>query len=447
MTWGITRLRAEQLHVCIEETHSDERHRAGRPYPGAVETVNAWHEAGHFIHITSHRAERCPRRDRALAATQIGLRYDELLLLLRQGHPLRRDRHRRADRRQPGQPRRAHGARASRRPRSSTRGTATSARRRTIVCADDWPELAPRSSSTAVAWRVTARARRLSADARARPSPPTCATCLPGPRARAPGRPTGAARSASRALLDRTLVEFLYHLWFRCEVEGIENVPAEGGALLVSNHAGALPPDAAMIAKAIKEEHPRPRPLHLTVEHFFKGYPGFSMLLPKIGARARPPGQRPPPAVRRGAARARLPRGPQGHREALQGPLPAAALRPRRVRRGGDARPRADRPVAVVGAEEAAPVFAQLPPLQRLTGPDVLPDHADVPALRPARDARLPAGEVPHPLPAAGAHRRHGRRAVGGQGPRADRRPRHPRDDPGGAVRHGRRAAQSVWFG
>ena len=38
-----------------------------------------------------------------------------------------------------------------------------------------------------------------------------------------------------------------------------------------------------MIAKAIKEEHPRPRPLHITVEHFFKGYPGFSMLVTKIG--------------------------------------------------------------------------------------------------------------------------------------------------------------------
>src|SRR5512146_2897713 len=59
-------------------------------------------------------------------------------------------------------------------------------------------------------------------------------------------------------LLDRTIVDFMYHLWFRCEVEGIENVPADGGALIVSNHSGALPPDAMMIAKAIKEEHPRP---------------------------------------------------------------------------------------------------------------------------------------------------------------------------------------------
>ena len=58
-------------------------------------------------------------------------------------------------------------------------------------------------------------------------------------------------------VFDRTLVEFFYRYWFRAEVEGIENVPADRGALLVSNHAGALPPDAAMIAKAIREEHPQ----------------------------------------------------------------------------------------------------------------------------------------------------------------------------------------------
>src|SRR5919106_2300435 len=58
---------------------------------------------------------------------------------------------------------------------------------------------------------------------------------------------------------DRTLVEFYYRYWFRAEVEGIENVPADGGALLVSNHSGALPPDAAIIGKAIREEHPAAR--------------------------------------------------------------------------------------------------------------------------------------------------------------------------------------------
>src|SRR3954470_18746193 len=68
-------------------------------------------------------------------------------------------------------------------------------------------------------------------------------------------------------VFDRTLVEFFYRYWFRCEVEGIENVPSDGGAPLASNHSGALPPDAAVIAKAIRDEHSNPRPLNITVEH------------------------------------------------------------------------------------------------------------------------------------------------------------------------------------
>src|SRR3979409_1670890 len=89
--------------------------------------------------------------------------------------------------------------------------------------------------------------------------------------------------------LDATLVEFFYRYWFRVEVEGIENVPATGGALLTSTHSGALPPDAPMIGKAIRDEHPQARPLNITVEHFFKGYPGFSMLIPKSGCVAAHP--------------------------------------------------------------------------------------------------------------------------------------------------------------
>jgi uncharacterized protein len=58
-TWGITRLRPDQLALCIEESHSDEAILAGRPYPEAVETIRAWSEQGHFIHITTHRAAAC----------------------------------------------------------------------------------------------------------------------------------------------------------------------------------------------------------------------------------------------------------------------------------------------------------------------------------------------------------------------------------------------------
>jgi 1-acyl-sn-glycerol-3-phosphate acyltransferase len=79
------------------------------------------------------------------------------------------------------------------------------------------------------------------------------------------------------------LLNFYYRHWFRVEVEGIENVPSTGGALIVSNHSGALPPDAPMIMQAIRHEHPRPRPLYMLGENWFKGYPGVGMLANKIG--------------------------------------------------------------------------------------------------------------------------------------------------------------------
>ena len=168
--------------------------------------------------------------------------------------------------------------------------------------------------------------------------------------------------------LDQTAGEFLYRHWFRVEVEGIENVPATGGAMLVSNHAGALPPDAPMIAKAIREEHPRPRPLNITVEHFFKGYPGFSMLIPKIGCVPAHPANVHRLLYDEEQLVLVFPEGRKGTEK-----LYRDRYRLRRFGRGGfvEAAMRARAPivpVCVVGAEEAAPVFAQVGLLKRLTG-------------------------------------------------------------------------------
>jgi 1-acyl-sn-glycerol-3-phosphate acyltransferase len=168
--------------------------------------------------------------------------------------------------------------------------------------------------------------------------------------------------------LDSTITEFLYRLWFRCEVEGIENIPEEGGALLVSNHSGALPPDAAMIAKAIKEEHPRSRRLWLTVEHFFKGYPGFSMLVSKIGGVPAHPANVHRLLFDEGQLVLVFPEGRKGTEKLFKD-----RYKLRRFGRGGfvEAAMRAKVPIvpiALVGAEEAAPIFAQVPLLQRLTG-------------------------------------------------------------------------------
>jgi 1-acyl-sn-glycerol-3-phosphate acyltransferase len=169
-------------------------------------------------------------------------------------------------------------------------------------------------------------------------------------------------------LMDKTVVDFLYRYWFRAEVEGIENVPSTGGALLVSNHGGALPPDAAMITKAIKEEHAHPRPVNITVEHFFKGYPGFSMLVSKIGC---------VPAHPANVHRLLYDEEqlvlvfPEGRKATEK--LYKDRYRLRRFGRGGfvEAAMRAQTPivpVCVVGAEESAPVFAQVGLMQRLTG-------------------------------------------------------------------------------
>jgi uncharacterized protein len=76
-TWDITRLRPEQVHACVAETHSEAHVLAAEPYPGAVETIARWHAAGHFIQVTSHRV---PTAHEATARWlgQIGLPYDEL---------------------------------------------------------------------------------------------------------------------------------------------------------------------------------------------------------------------------------------------------------------------------------------------------------------------------------------------------------------------------------
>jgi len=77
LDWGITRLRPDQLDLCIQETHCDAAILAGDPYPHAVETVRRWREDGHFIHVTSHRDQHCYEAT-ARWLDRIGLPYDDL---------------------------------------------------------------------------------------------------------------------------------------------------------------------------------------------------------------------------------------------------------------------------------------------------------------------------------------------------------------------------------
>lgn len=166
-------------------------------------------------------------------------------------------------------------------------------------------------------------------------------------------------------LVDQVFYDFLYRYWFRVEVEGIENVPPEGGALLVANHAGAVPPDGAMVAKAIKEEHPR-RQLHVVSSRSLAGVPGVGMLQTKLGRVAAHPAN-----VERllGDERQLVLAFPEG-RPAAGKPLKERyRLRPFAekaalevaLRRGAPIVP-----VAIIGAEEALPVLMRLPVPRRI---------------------------------------------------------------------------------
>jgi 1-acyl-sn-glycerol-3-phosphate acyltransferase len=205
------------------------------------------------------------------------------------------------------------------------------------------------------------------------PEPAPARANLPDLRALLP------ATDAERALDDwgrservvsvlEPLLNLYYRYWFRVETEGIENVPSEGGALLVSNHSGAFPPDGPMVMQALRNEHPAPRPVYMLGEHWFKGYPGIGMLANKIGliAAHRDNAQR--LLYDEGRLALVFPEGQKGSRKLFW-----QRYRLRRFGRGGFVRTAVRArvpivPIAVIGAEEAMPIFAHLRFMQRLSG-------------------------------------------------------------------------------
>src|SRR5450756_1330140 len=76
---------------------------------------------------------------------------------------------------------------------------------------------------------------------------------------------------------------WFYRKYWRVEVDGIQNVPARGRALLVANHAGIVPYDGAMIRTAIIAEHPQPRHARILVVDWAFAMPFTNMLLAKTG--------------------------------------------------------------------------------------------------------------------------------------------------------------------
>jgi 1-acyl-sn-glycerol-3-phosphate acyltransferase len=86
--------------------------------------------------------------------------------------------------------------------------------------------------------------------------------------------------TARRALL---VTAHLYQYWFRAEVEGIERLPA-GRVLLISNHAGQVALDAAMIGCACFLEAEPPRVIRGMGEYWLPTVPWVSELMVRTGS-------------------------------------------------------------------------------------------------------------------------------------------------------------------
>jgi 1-acyl-sn-glycerol-3-phosphate acyltransferase len=91
------------------------------------------------------------------------------------------------------------------------------------------------------------------------------------------GRDEDVARAA------RPVLRFFYRRWFRVEASGAEGIPARGPALIVANHAGPHPFDAAMIATAVEEAAGAARPARMLVFEWLASLPFLASLLEKTG--------------------------------------------------------------------------------------------------------------------------------------------------------------------
>ncbi|UED84942.1 lysophospholipid acyltransferase family protein [Streptomyces profundus] len=80
-----------------------------------------------------------------------------------------------------------------------------------------------------------------------------------------------------------TLLRPVFERYFRVEVRGIENVPDEGGALIVANHSGTLPWDGLMAQVAVRDRHPAGRRLRLLAADLVFQLPVVNELARKAG--------------------------------------------------------------------------------------------------------------------------------------------------------------------
>jgi 1-acyl-sn-glycerol-3-phosphate acyltransferase len=178
------------------------------------------------------------------------------------------------------------------------------------------------------------------------------------------------------------LYDPVYDRWFRVEWEGFDKIPREGGALIVANHAGAIPTDAPSVMHGIERE--LGRPVYGLADEVFKRLPVVNLAWSRLGGVQAHPDN----AYRLLREQQQLvmvfPEGSKG-----PGKTYRERYRLRRFGRGGFVQiaMRAGVPIiplAIVGNEETMPIVAKVQPLARLLGVPYVPVTANMLALGPA---------------------------------------------------------------
>jgi 1-acyl-sn-glycerol-3-phosphate acyltransferase len=173
----------------------------------------------------------------------------------------------------------------------------------------------------------------------------------------------------------------VYDHWFRVEWEGLDKIPRDGGALMVANHAGAIPTDAPSIMHGIERE--LGRPVYGLADEVFKRIPVVNVAWSRLGGVQAHPDN----AYRLLREQQQLvmvfPEGNKG-----PGKHYSERYQLRRFGRGGFVQiaMRAGVPIvplAIVGNEETMPIVAKVRGLARLLGVPYVPITANMLALGP----------------------------------------------------------------
>jgi 1-acyl-sn-glycerol-3-phosphate acyltransferase len=167
------------------------------------------------------------------------------------------------------------------------------------------------------------------------------------------------------------IMMFLKERWFRCEVHGIENVPEAGRFLLIGNHSGQLPFDAAMVGTTVLSDAPKPRLVRSMVERWSAELPFVSSLFVRTGQIVGDPVS----CTRLLEAEEAVmvfPEGQRGINKMFAQRYQLSSFGHGFMRLAMDTRSPIV-PVAVIGAEEQAPAVADIKPLARLLGFPAMP--------------------------------------------------------------------------